>query len=65
MTYFQAKHYFNWAIFAHPQIGFKVDVEKIAKWSLAVREWICGCGQKHDRDINAATNTHIEGMRLH
>ncbi len=29
---------------------------------LSVREWVCGCGAKHDRDVNAAINTLTWGQ---
>ncbi|MGN9844995.1 RNA-guided endonuclease InsQ/TnpB family protein [Nonomuraea sp. H19] len=31
---------------------------------LAVREWTCGCGAVHDRDVNAAINVLAAGRRL-
>ncbi|MDT0571023.1 zinc ribbon domain-containing protein [Streptomyces sp. DSM 3412] len=33
---------------------------------LSVREWTCSlCGAVHDRDVNAAANLRVEGMRLY
>lgn len=29
---------------------------------LSVRQWECGCGAEHDRDVNAAVNTLLLGM---
>lgn len=31
---------------------------------LSDRQWICGCGTVHDRDLHAAINTRDEGLRL-
>lgn len=32
--------------------------------TLKDRVWVCGCGQVHRRDVNAAINLEAEGMRL-
>lgn len=32
--------------------------------NLAVRQWTCGCGAEHDRDVNAAVNTLLSGLEL-
>jgi putative transposase len=32
--------------------------------TLSDREWDCGCGARHDRDLNAAINIRDEGLRI-
>ncbi len=31
---------------------------------LSIRQWVCGCGTRHDRDANAEINIRREGKRL-
>ena len=32
---------------------------------LSEREWICKCGEKHDRDLNASINILKEGLKIY
>jgi putative transposase len=32
--------------------------------TLADRSWTCGCGARHDRDLNAALNIRSEGLKI-
>jgi putative transposase len=32
--------------------------------SLSAREWLCPCGATHDRDLDAARNIRVEGLRV-
>jgi putative transposase len=40
-------------------------LEALPRMDLSVREFDClHCGQRHDRDVNAAINIKNEGLRL-
>ena len=51
--------------FASSQTCGVCGTKSSATKNLAVREWACPeCGATHDRDVNAANNILVEGMRI-
>jgi putative transposase len=36
----------------------------VEKLPLDVREWVCRCGARHDRDVNAAKVIHAAGLAV-